>query len=72
MVKACEWECVSHLIHNEKVHRNDREHDDDMHLNVFIESCEIRKMIENMKQKSVGDDVNEHEISAVCFVCHLL
>ena len=31
----------------------------------------IRKMIENMMQKSVGNNMNEHEISNVCFVCRL-
>ena len=62
---------MNYLIHKEKVYRNDREYDDNMHLKLFIELCEIRKMIENMKQKSVGNDVNEHEISTVCFVCRL-
>ena len=48
-----EIESVSYLMYKVKVHRNDREYDDNMNLNGFMELCEIRKMIEN-KAKECG------------------
>ena len=65
-------ECMSYLMYKEKVHRNNREQDDNMHLNGFMELCEIRKMIENIKQKSMSNNMNEYEISNVYFVYYLM
>ena len=59
-------------MYKAKVCRNDLEYDNNMHLNGFMKLCEIRKIIENIEQKSVGNNINEHEISNVCFVCCLL
>ena len=46
-----EIECVTYFMHKAKVCKNDLEYNNDTHLNGFIKSCKIRKIIEKKEKK---------------------